>query len=339
VRAVSFLGNREAAVVDRPDPVAGPGQVVVKMVRAAICGSDLHRYRHAPGDGGPNPNATPGHEPVGIVAQVGAGAETLKEGQRVLIYHRVGCGVCKQCRTGNTNICTGKPRGLGWEGSDADYVRCYAEYCYPMPDDLSWDTAVVIACQGGTAYAPLRRVGASGRDAIVVTGLGPVGLCVVAMAKAMGATVYGVDPMKERRELATKFGAEQVFDPTQGDPAAEVRELTGGGADALIETSGSGQAHAKVGDYIRTEGQIGFVGIGHTEPSMNPIALFKKQPTLFMSNLYPEWLLPEIVQFVQRRQVPLDEIITHRVPLAEAPAAFRLADSATTGKIVFSWDD
>jgi propanol-preferring alcohol dehydrogenase len=339
VRAVSFLGNREAAVVERPDPVAGPGQVVVRMVRAAICGSDLHRYRHAPGEGGPNPEQTPGHEPVGVVAQVGSGVEGLREGQRVLVYHRVGCGECKYCRTGNTNICTGKPRGRGWEGSDADYVRCYAQYCRPMPDDLSWDTAVVIACQGGTAYAPLRRVGASGRDAIVVTGLGPVGLCTVALARAMGATVYGVDPMKERRELARRLGAEKVFDPSEHDPAEEVRALTGGGADALIETSGSGAAHAKVGDYIRTEGQVAFVGIGNRQPSMNPVALFWKQPTLFMSNLYPEWMLPEIIGFVQRRAVPLDRIVTDRVPLAEAPAAFRLADSATTGKIVFTWGD
>jgi propanol-preferring alcohol dehydrogenase len=337
VRAVSFLGNREAAVVERPDPVAGPGQVVVRMVRAAICGSDLHGYRRPPGEGGPNPERTPGHEPVGVVAAVGPGVAGQREGQRVLVYHRVGCGECKYCRTGNTNICTGKPRGLGWEGSDADYVRCYAQYCYPMPEELSWDTAVVIACQGGTAYAPLRRIGASGRDAIVVTGLGPVGLCVVALARAMGATVYGVDPMKERRELANGLGAEKAFDPGQGDPAAEVRALTGGGADALIETSGQPAAHAKVGDYIRTEGQVGFVGIGHREPSMNPIALFWKQPTLFMSNLYPEWMLPEIIGFVRRRGVPLERIITHRVPLSEAPAAFRLADSATTGKIVFAW--
>jgi threonine dehydrogenase-like Zn-dependent dehydrogenase len=336
MRAVQFLGNRESQVVDRPDPVALPGQVVVRLVRAAICGSDLHPYRHEPSEA--LLKRVPGHEPVGVIESLGPGVDTLRVGQRVLVYHRVGCGVCKQCRTGNTNICSGTPV-TPWPGCDADYVAAYAKYCFPIPEDLAWDTAVVIACQGGTAYAPLRRLGASGRDTIVVSGLGPVGLCTTAMATAMGATVVGIDPSAPRRELAARFGAAATIDPAAEDPGAAVERLVPGGADAVVETSGSGAAHARLHDYLRVEGTAAVVGLGPRTPSMNPIDLFRKQITLFASNLYPEWLLPEVIGFVRKRKVPLEQIITHRVPLSEAPAAFKLADTATTGKIVFVWGE
>lgn len=336
MRAVQFLGNRESRLVERPDPRPLPGQVVVQMQRAAVCGSDLHGYRHPPPEAGPS-DRIPGHEPVGTVVELGPGVTTLSLGQRVLVYHRVGCGVCKQCRTGNTNICSGTPR-TPWHGSDCDLASVYAEYCYPMPEDLSWDTAVVIACQGGTAYAPLRRLGASGRDTIVVSGLGPVGLCVTMMGRAMGAQIVGIDPMKERRELALRFGASAAIDPTAGDPAAVVGELVPGGADAVVETSGHASAHARLHQYLKVEGTAAVVGLGNREPSVNPIDFFKKQLTMFASNLYPEWQLPEIVDFVRKRQVPLEQIITHKVPLTQAADAFRLADTATTGKIVFTWE-
>jgi propanol-preferring alcohol dehydrogenase len=336
MRAVQFLGNREAVIVERPDPVPLPGQVLVRMVRAAICGSDLHGYRHAPPAEGPSARI-PGHEPVGTVAALGPGVTDLKVGQRVLVYHRVGCGRCQQCRTGNTNICSGTPV-TPWPGSDADFAACYAKYCYPMPDDLSWDTAVVISCQGGTAYAPLRRLGASGRDVIVVSGLGPVGLCVTMMGRAMGASIIGIDPQAGRRALAERFGATATIDPGAGDIEAQVKAIVPDGADALVETSGHPSAHARIPDLLRVEGQAAIVGLGSREPSMNPISMFKRQLSLFASNLYPEWMLPEVVAFVMRRQVPLADIITNQVPLTDAPSAFRLAESATTGKVVFAWN-
>jgi propanol-preferring alcohol dehydrogenase len=336
VKAVQFLGNRESRVVERPDPRPLPGQVVIDMKRAAVCGSDLHGYRHAPPEGGPS-DRIPGHEPVGVVAELGPGVTNLHVGQRVLVYHRVGCGVCKQCQTANTNICSGTPR-TPWHGSDCDRASVYAEYCYPMPDDLSWETAVVIACQGGTAYAPLRRLGASGRDTIVVSGLGPVGLCTTMIGRAMGADIVGIDPMRERRELALKFGARAVVDPSGGDLGAMIGELVPGGADGVVETSGHGGAHAKLHELLRVEGTAAIVGLGNREPSVNPISFFRRQLTMFASNLYPEWMLPEVVDFVRRRKVPLAQIITHTMPLAKAPEAFRLADTATTGKIVFSWE-
>ncbi|MCC6630285.1 MAG: zinc-binding dehydrogenase [Chloroflexi bacterium] len=336
MRAVQFLGDREAVVIDKPDPTPGPGQAVVRMVRAAVCGSDLHGYRRPRAEAPPSP-LTPGHEPVGVVVQVGSGVDQALVGQRVLVYHRPGCGVCPQCLAGCSNICSGTPRPRV-DGSDADYQLCFAERLFVMPATMDWETAVVISCQAGTAYAPLTRVGASGRSIIVVSGLGPVGLCAVMLGQAMGATIVGIDPMAERRALGTRFGATAVLDPAAGSLTAQVADLARDGADAVIETSGNPAAQAAAVDLLRVEGTLAFVGLGSNQPSIAPARLFGRQLSAYGSNLYPQRMLPEIFDFVERRRVPLADIITHRFPLSEAPAAFRLADSATTGKIVFAWD-
>ncbi|HVC34145.1 MAG TPA: alcohol dehydrogenase catalytic domain-containing protein [Chloroflexota bacterium] len=336
MRAVQFLGDRQAIVRDKKDPRPGLGEVLLRIRASAICGSDLHRYRPARGDR-PLDEGVPGHEPCGEVVEIGAGVDGLSVGDRVLLYHRVGCGTCVQCRTGNSNICQHGQRSYGGhlDGADAQMMVALAHRCFKLPDDLSWDDAVVISCQAGTAYAPLRRLGASGRDQLVVTGLGPVGLCVLLLGHAMGARIIGVDPMAERRAIATQLGADETLDASDSNLGQMVRDLTNGGADALVETSGSRAAHAKIAELLRVNGQAAIVGLGSHEPSINPIAFFGKQITLFASNLYPEWLLPEIFAFVHRQQVPLAQIITHRVSIEDAPAMFRLADSATAGKIVF----
>lgn len=339
MQAVQFLGDHQAIVREKPEPRPGAGEVLVRMRAAAICGSDLHGYRRPLG-GRPPSDRVPGHEPCGEILELGPEVRGLQTGDRVLIYHRIGCGQCVPCRTGNTNVCQHGQTGLGGgrDGADAEYLVVPADRCFAIPESMSWDDAVVISCQGGTAYAPLRRLGASGRDNLVVTGLGPVGLCVTLMGKAMGARVIGLDPMAERRELAISLGIDAALDPNEPDAATRVQALTDGGSDALVETSGRPSAHARVVDYLRVNGQAAIVGLGSSDPSINPISFFGKQLTLFASNLYPEWMIPEIFAFVQRHQIPLSRIITHHAPLADAPAMFRLADTATTGKIVFRFE-
>lgn len=336
MRAVQFLGDRAAIVVERPDPAPGLGQIVVRLARAAICGSDLHGYRRPRGQV-PSVSVFPGHEPVGVVDQVGPGVTYPEVGRRVLVYHRPGCGVCTQCLAGSPNLCPGPTRER-FGGADADLLRCWADQAVPIPDDLSWDAAVVIACQGGTAYAPLRRLGTAGHSTIVVSGLGPVGLCAVALGRALGAHVIGIDPMPERRRLGEHFGAVRTIDPAAGDPARQVLAEAPEGVDAVIEASGSPAAQAAAVACLRVEGVVALVGVGAAGPSIPAGELLARGLTVYGSNLYPRWLLPEIIRFVQRARVPLDQIITHRFPLVEAPAAFRLADSATTGKIAFTWE-
>src|SRR5438132_1547954 len=133
MQAVQFLGDRQAIVREKPVPSPQPGEVLVRMRAAAICGSDLHGYRHPLA----NPDVTswtPGHEPCGEVVELAPDVRNIQTGARVLVYHRIGCGSCVECRSGSTNICQNRVAALGGgrDGADAEYLVVPANRCYPI---------------------------------------------------------------------------------------------------------------------------------------------------------------------------------------------------------------
>ena len=337
MRAVKFRGNRQADVVDVPEPEPGPGEVLVQMTAAAVCGSDLHRYRHAPAD--PPNEFTPGHEPVGVVKAVGPGVTGIDTGTRVVVYHRRGCGRCRYCLDGDIMLCPHGQRAHGFacDGADADAMVTDARCLLPLPDRFSDAEAAVLACNAGTAYAPLRRLGVSGRDVLAVSGLGPVGLCAVMMGRAMGARVVGIDPSAGRRALAAQLGASTTLDPTEGQLGRQVREVAPRGADALVETSGNPAGHAAIVEVLGIGGRAAIVGMGADRPAVNACDLIWKQITLTGSNLYPYAQWDELLTFVAEHAVPIGAVISETMSIDDAPRAFQLADGATTGKIVFRW--
>lgn len=340
MKAIEFLGEREARIVDRPDPRPGNGEVLLKLRAAGICGSDLHRYRSPKEDFRGPVNVVPGHEPVGVVIETGPGVRGLKVGDRVMVYHRRGCGECRWCRRGHMSLCQNGQRAHGWgcDGSNAELMVTDDRCCYVLPDDISDEVALVLSCQAGTAYWPLRKLGLTGRDTLAVSGLGPVGLCAVMFGQALGARVIGLDPSEPRRRLAEELGAVGTIDPTNGNLDDAVRAVAPEGADVIVETSGRPSGHAAIPDIAGVEARVGIVGMGSTEPSLNLIRLIWKDLTVVGFNFCPNALVPELIDVTRRHRVQLDRIITHQVPLAEGPAAFQLADQATTGKVRFTFD-
>src|SRR3954447_1174695 len=216
------------------------------MRASGICGSDVRAiYREHLGRG---PEAyrgvIAGHEPCGDVVAVGAGCERFREGDRVVLYHIAGCGLCHDCRLGYMIGCTSPTRAAyGWQrdGGHADYLLAEERTCVALPDELSHVDGACIACGFGTAYEALCRAQVSGADAVLVTGLGPVGLAVGTLAAALGAgPVIGVDPAAERRELAERLGAVDASLPADAALDERVGELTGGGGwDVAVDCSRS----------------------------------------------------------------------------------------------------
>lgn len=337
MRAVQFFGNREAVVIDVPMPLPGPGEVLVELRAAAVCGSDLHRYRHPPSD--PPNTFIPGHEPVGVLRSVGAGVTGVSPGDRVVVYHRRGCGRCAYCVAGNVMLCPNGQRAHGFacDGADADYMVTDARCLLPLPSQFSNEEGVVLACNAGTAFAPLRRLGVSGCDTLAVSGLGPVGLCAVMFGRAMGARVVGIDPSPTRRALAAQLGAMATLDPLGGPVGASLRQITPRGADALVETSGNPTAHATIAELLGIGGRAAIVGMAADRPGINACDLIWKQISLVGSNLFPIAMWDELLTFVTERQIPLREVIGEVLPLEAASRAFTLADTAATGKVVFRW--
>ena len=257
---VVFLGDRVAEVREFPIPHPGPGQVLIQMKRAAICGSDLHVYRSPQSFFEGHEPWIPGHEPAGEVAELGAGCQRLKVGERVSIYHYLACGHCRYCLAGYYQWCEQR-RGLGQPnavGPDADYMVVDERNCLPLPPELNYEDGAMIACIAATGFSSLRKLQLNGEDTLVVFGQGPVGLTGDIMGQALGARVIGVDLVPERLALAKKLGVKLVANPGACDLLATIRDLTGGrGADAAYETSGSAAGHQGVLDVLKDRKSVG----------------------------------------------------------------------------------
>ncbi len=342
MRGVLFPGDRTVTLAEIADPIPGPGEAVVAMRAAGICGSDLHGYRasrearEASGAAG----IVPGHEPSGVVQAVGEGVVTVRPGDRVAVYHYRGCGHCADCRGGRIMWCADR-KGYGGpiHGSDADLLLTDARNCLPLPDDVSFTTGALLMCVGGTAYEVMRKLEASGRSQIAIFGLGPVGLTAMLVARAMGARVIGVDISPERLSLASHLGADAVVDAANEETVAAIRRWSGGdGVNASFETSGSGAAQIGAVEVTGRNGKIAFVGFGETQPTLTPSQFIEKQLTLFGSFVFPIDRYEEMLGFMQRRQVPIEATVTRYATLDDAAEVFPAFDRGETGKVVFTWN-
>jgi D-arabinose 1-dehydrogenase-like Zn-dependent alcohol dehydrogenase len=239
MKGVVFLGDRKLELREFPDPTPGPRDVILEIKASGMCGSDLHNYRTPANAGGVvtggikrAAGVIAGHEPCGVVAAVGS-AVTDKEariGQRVMDHHYDGCGNCKHCRAGWTQMCLEGPvvYGSGGHGAHAKYMKVPVSTLVPLPDSLSFVTGAAISCGTGTAWGALRRVELQGGETIAIFGQGPVGLSATQLAVEMGARVIAIDIAPERRQLARQSGAAEVIDPAAHDMVAAIRALTHG---------------------------------------------------------------------------------------------------------------
>jgi threonine dehydrogenase-like Zn-dependent dehydrogenase len=346
MRGVVFLGNRKLELREFPDPTPGPGEVVLAIKASGMCGSDLHPYRAAGnaaaalGLGGTGEPVIGGHEPCGVVAAVGAGvpAELGRVGQRVMNHHYRGCGECKHCRVGWSQLCRRgiTVYGMTGHGGHAAYMKVPARTNVPLPDELSFEEGAAVACGTGTAYGALKRLDVSGRDTLAVFGQGPVGLSATMLGVAMGARVIAVDPVAERRELAREFGADTVIDPTATDPVAALHELTDGeGVECALDCSGIPEARVAAVRSATTWGRVCFVGEGNKTTFDVSQDMIRRQLTIHASWTFSAIGQDECARFVARRRLPLGRIFTQRWKLEQADEAYRLFDTQTTGKGVF----
>jgi threonine dehydrogenase-like Zn-dependent dehydrogenase len=327
-------------VVDQESPRPGPGQVLVAIRAAGICGTDLHSYRARVEDYPKLAEFIPGHEPCGEIAEVGPDVDGWATGDRVVVYHRITCLRCAYCRAGARHLCVDHKGvyGFGPDGADAELMVANVAELMTLPDDYSYVEGVLFACQVGTAYSPLKAMNVGAGDTILVSGLGPVGLLGVMLARALGARVVGADPSPARRALAERLGAAAALDPEAEPLARAVEPISAGGVDKLLETSGSPAAHASIVKVLRPNGAAALVGLGAREVALKLAPLISKQLHVFGTSIYPFEEFGEIAGFVRARRVPIQDVVAEELTLEEAPAGFEIADRAETGKVVFRLD-
>ena len=337
MKGVRFLGDRKLVVESVADPGPGAGGVVVEMKAAGLCGSDLRVYR-SPSAGGETTTVIVGHEPCGIVVAVGSDIDPGWLGARVAVCHHYGCGRCEQCRRGAAKHCSGErgTYGVTNDGADAEFMAAHTSALVPLPDGLSFEDGAMVACCAGTAYVALARLNASGRDTIVVTGQGPVGLCATSLGRAMGARVIAVDLDSERLQLAATHGADHVINAAEDDVTAVVNELTDGvGAQAVLECSGTESGRRAAVQAAALRGRVCFVGNGPpTEVDISE-HLIGKELSCYGSWTFTTSELAECMDFVERTKTRLSDLVTHRFAISDARAAFEEFDHGNTGKCLF----
>lgn len=339
---ILFKGEGELEVTDVPEPALGIGDVKIATGISGICGTDLHSFGKK-GEKALHPPATvpPGHEIAGTVVEVGEGVNGLRVGDRVVGNHIVGCGLCEMCHAGAPHFCPTRQRvGRELSGTLGQYVVVPERNVIHLPDGLSFEAGVLLACNFGTAYSALRRAGVSGDHTVAVFGLGPVGLCLVMAARGLGAQVIAVEPNERRRSLALELVECVVLDPTATDVVPTVLEQAGGrGVEVAVDATGVETAQNQALDVTRPQGTMIFIGVGG-DTTISPFRqLIGKDLTVLGSYTYKLHEFESMFSFVRRTGIVLDRLVTATFPPGDAAAAFALTVSGAPGKIVFDWTD
>jgi L-iditol 2-dehydrogenase len=341
MKGAVFLGERDIAIRELPEPVPGPGEVVIAMKASGLCGSDLKRYRAPKAE---EVDLTQlkisGHEPCGVIVEVGVGVTSVKVGERVMMHHYTGCGRCKMCRIGYTQMCFHHHEVYGStvDGGHQDYLRVPASTCVALPDGLSFAEGAACACGTGTAFHALKRLHPAGIDTIAIFGQGPVGLSATLFAATLGARVIAIDVIPERLDLAQRLGAAVLINGSKEDAVKVIKELTHDeGADVTLDATGIPAARINAVDSAMPWGKVCFVGEGNTTTFDVSPQIIHKQLTIYGSWTFSLSGLEEVARFVADRRVPLANLITHQFPLTQVAEAYRLFDAGRTGKVVLVW--
>lgn len=340
MRGVVLPGNSSVEDVTLPVPEPGHGQVLLAVKASSICGSDIRAiYREHLGTGAEAyQGVVAGHEPCGQVVAVGPGCRRLTPGDRVVVYHISGCGMCSECRRGYLIGCTDPSRAAyGWQrdGGHAEYLLAEERTCLPLPDQLSYVDGALVSCGFGTAYEALLRLDVSGLDSLLVTGLGPVGLAAAMLGSAMGAgPVVGTDLAPERLKMALELGLVDEAVPADGEAETRLMELTGGsGFSASVDCSGNRAARHLALSCTATRGRCAFVGEGGDVAfDVSPL-LIHKQVALHGSWVTSIGHMDDLLGHLARWGLHPERIVTHRFRLEQAAEAYAVADAGTSGKV------
>ncbi len=347
MKAAYLPGNSTVEMKDVEIPVPGQGQVLVKTKSSTICGSDIRAiYREHLGKG-PEAyqNKVAGHEPCGQIVKCGENMKRFKEGDRVILYHISGCGVCNDCRRGYMISCTSPSRAAyGWQrdGGMAPYIVADEKDCVLLPDELTYTDGAQVACGFGTVYEGLEKIGVSGNDAVLVVGLGPVGLAALMLAKALGANkLVGVDTVKERCDIALELGlADSVFVSSENTLEDVINETyQQKGFERTVDCSGHTDGRQLCIRATRQWGKMVMLGEGGTVEFNPSPDIIHDQITIFGSWVTNIWRMEELVERIVRWGIHPEDLVTHRFKLEDVDKAYQLMDEGKCGKVAVVFDE
>jgi len=321
-----------------PIPSPGPGQVLVKVQAASVCGTDLHIFNWDPwAQGRIHPPLIPGHEFAGVVAGMGRGVTTVKEGDLVSAEMHVACGKCLQCRIGEAHICQHvRILGVDEDGAFAEYAIIPESNIWKLSPQIPHEYATLLDPLGNAVHAVLS--GPIAAQTVAVTGCGAIGLFSIAVAKACGAAkVFAVEVNEHRRAVAAKMGADVVMNPATEDVVARIKDETEGtGVDVLLEMSGVPTAMRTGFAALRTGGRASLLGIPSKpfELDFAKDIIFKGAIVLGINGrkMFETWFQMEAL--LATGKLNLEPAITHRLKLGEFEQAMDLLRTGEAIKVI-----
>jgi threonine dehydrogenase-like Zn-dependent dehydrogenase len=342
MRGVVPIGNGRIEIREIPDPQPGPGEAVVAVRAAGVCGSDLHAYKRTWEQLGERQGLVIGHEAGGVVAAVGQGVDAGLVGRRVSVYHYRGCGICRHCLAGNVMLCETK-RGYGWHvhGADAEMLLTDARNCCTLPDTLTYEDGAILACAAGTAYSALRRLEAvTGECYLAVFGLGPVGLTAALLAQAKGWRVVGIDRSAARCAFAESQGVSVLRVEDDDETAAAALDRQHGALPRRVfDATGSEGGLAAAISAVGVFGMVVTVGKGmwplRFSPTLDVAELIRRQAAIVGSWVLPIHQVADMIDLMASADLSFSGLVTHRFPIDRAQEAFdTAAQDDTVGKVI-----
>lgn len=345
MKGVVPVGDYKVEVRQFDIPEPGEGEVLIDVKCAGICGSDVNTFRMTWEQIGERQNLVVGHEAGGIVAKVGPGVRKVKVGDRVCVYHYMGCGKCKYCEAGQIGMCEQK-RAYGWHihGAMSEYLLTEERSCRTLPEQLTFEDATFLACSAGTAYASLKKLDNFATTGyLAVVGLGPIGLVGMLLAKARGWKAIAFDLSPDRVAFAHKHGV-NAFCPEKGIPLVDqLISRMKGRPMRVFDTSGHPDGLADAFDIAGIGAHVVTIGKGKRTYAMSPridiSELILKEITFQTSWVFTIPDYHELVELMLDNDLSFNDIVTGRYSFADGQKAFeRAADLSNAGKTVFVKD-
>ncbi|MBW8332574.1 MAG: L-threonine 3-dehydrogenase [Prolixibacteraceae bacterium] len=328
-------------MADVPMPKVGHNDVLIKISKSAVCGTDLHIYKWD--EWAQNTIKTPlviGHEYMGTVVEKGSEVSRVHIGERVTVEGHISCGFCRNCRRGRQHICDHTMGiGVNRDGGFAEYISVPASNVLKVDDRISDELMSVMDPLGNATHTAL-SFPLLGED-VLITGIGgPIGSMAAAVCKFAGArNIVGTDLSEYRRNLAMKMGATKVIDPRVESVKDAMKSLgMVGGFDIGLECSGSPVAFNDMVENMYNGGKISLLGLLPSNTQINWSKLIFKGLTLkgiYGREMYETWYQMEMMLSTGLNILP---VITHRFKADDFQEAFDIMEAGNSGKIILNWD-
>lgn len=323
MQALVYQGPWKIAVEDRPDPVPGEGEVLIRVLATGICGSDLHGFTGE--NGRRQPDQVMGHEFVGAVVAAGPGVTGVDAGRLATANPVIACQDCPACRSGSQENCANR-RVIGVDptisAAFAELILVPAGNVVLLPDDLPAEYGALVEPLA-VGYHAARRGGVTTGDRVLIVGGGPIGQACCLAARRQGAehlVVTELDPNRIR--LLTDIGATVINPAEVTDLAAAVADQLGGPADVVIDAVGTDATLAQALESAAPGGRIVLVGMQSPKLTVDAYAISTKQRSIIGAFTYSDAEFRETAEWIATRPPELERLIEGRVSLAEAPQAF-----------------